>query len=90
MQTALRANTILLHTLKNTTGINSTISHFGVLIKKQPSPLKKSIPTKEAKNREFPGRFAVPERRRFKDAALSGGLSFVRRGVMFALLSGPC
>lgn len=46
-----KGNSILLYTVKNTTWINFTISQFNVLIKKQQSPLKKSIPTKEAKER---------------------------------------
>lgn len=46
-----KGNSILLYTVKNTTWINFTISQFSVLIKKQRSPLKKSISTKEAKER---------------------------------------
>lgn len=47
-------NSILLYAVKNTTWINFTISHFSVLIKKQQSPLKKSIPAKEAKRENSP------------------------------------
>lgn len=45
------SNSILLCIVKNTTWINFTISQFSVLIKKHQSPLKRSIPTKEAKER---------------------------------------
>lgn len=51
---------------KNTTWINFTISQFSVLIKKQQSPLKRSIPTKEAARREFPCRLALSIQRRHK------------------------
>lgn len=60
-------NSILLYAVENTTWINFTISQFSVLIKKQQSPLKKSIPAKEAKKGEFPCRSAIPQLCQFKD-----------------------